>query len=556
MIDDFIFAAEIIIFLSYCVLSLIVFELFIKNFSKLNSIKIILLVFLTSMFLMLCALTHLSLIWGDYGLNTLTFMCAFVSLMAAFVTINLRSFIDDSLTKRFRAVNLIKDDTVLELMSDYDLNIEIENGTPIKATLNGTRVLHPGRIECTGVNKGNIISLNSCKYKIIHKIHSHTMNSDVERDTEKYVLFGIDVTSEVKLEETIKDNNEKRLALCISTAHEIRTPLTFMSFLYDYMSENKKPVPGKIVEELSYNFEMLSLIATQMMDAGRILGGYELIPKYTEVNIREMFNKMETLASYLHSSDVKSEFSVDDSVPSTFVVDKEWVWQIIVNFVTNAFKYTQNGYVKFQCLYEPIQDKLIIRSTDSGIGLNKKDMSKVFQMFVGIHTHSKGIGLFTVNEKVKLLGGKCNVYKNPDYICGTVFEAIIPNNKLEYNNVEERGLPDDIKRKILVVDDTITVIRIMKRYLEDYDVDFAMNGEEALEKMMNKEYGIVFMDIIMPIMGGIEATEIFREKEKSLNRVRKQRIVMMSATEIERPDIFTEKFPKPLKLSLLKDLIK
>ena len=553
MIIDFIFAAELLIFISYCILSIIVFDIFIKNFQQFNNTRIIALVILTAMFLMLCALTHLSYLWGGYGLKTLTFLCSFVSIMAAIVTVNLRNYIDDAITKRFRTAGIIKDETILDLMSDYGVNIDVKNNVAVKATVNGTRVLHPGRIQFTdGMDIGSVITVNDCKYKIIHKLHTHS--SDLEVQTQEYILFGIDVTSQINMQDSIKANNVKRLALCLTTAHEIRTPLTFMSFLRDYVYKNTKvELSEDIVNEFSYNLEMLSLIATQMMDAGRILGGYELIPTYTNVNIRELFKKIEVFSKYLHSDFIKSEFNVDENVPITFVTDSEWLWQILINFVTNAFKYTSSGYVKLFCVCDSMGE-IVIRVIDSGIGLSIKDMSRVFEMFVDIQTHSKGIGLFTINEKVKILGGKCNVYKNPDYTKGTIFEAILPKNS-KVPVVKMYQLPEDLKKSILVVDDTITVISIMKRYLKNYNVDIAMNGEEALEKMMSKEYGIVFMDLLMPVMGGIEATEIFRTKEKSLNRVRKQRIVMMSATEIERPDIFTEKFPKPLKWNRLKELI-
>jgi len=312
-----------------------------------------------------------------------------------------------------------------------------------------------------------------------------------------------------------------------------------------------------MIKEHSYNLEMLSLIATQMMDVGRILGGYELFPTYSEVNMKEMFKKIKVLSYYLQSYKIISEFHIEDDIPS-FFSDKEWLWQILVNFITNAFKYTESGYVKIYCLYDKVTDEITIKSVDSGIGISKKDIPKIFKLFVDINTHGKGIGLFTVNEKVKILGGSCRVYKNPGKLGGTIFEAKIPN----YKNYTRRIHVDKVDKKqnkILIVDDTITVIRIMKKYLEGYDVEYdvevAMNGKEALEKMLKNEYKIVFMDIRMPIMGGIEATELFREEEKKMNRSNEQRIIMMSATEIDRPDIFTEKFPKPLKLDLLKELL-
>lgn len=110
-------AMEIVIFVSYCILSVIVFQLYIKNAKNLHGVQVTSVVILTAMFLMFCALTHLSKLWGGGGHRTLTFICAAVSSATALVTINLRPAVDQMLTNRFRAVQLVKDETILDLMN-------------------------------------------------------------------------------------------------------------------------------------------------------------------------------------------------------------------------------------------------------------------------------------------------------------------------------------------------------------------------------------------------------------------------------------------------------
>lgn len=202
--------AEGLIFISYCILSIAVFEIFIKNFNEFKNIQVVSLVILTSMFLMLCALTHLSHLWGEDVNKELTYFCAIVSFITALVTLNMRPTINEALTNRFRAVHLVKDETILDLMSGYNLNIDVKNGTVLSATINGVRLLHPGRISFPeGVQVGNIVTVNENKYRIIHKIYSQSVN--YRHSLQDYRMFGIDVTSEIKLSDVVKDNNEKRL---------------------------------------------------------------------------------------------------------------------------------------------------------------------------------------------------------------------------------------------------------------------------------------------------------------------------------------------------------
>ena len=164
--------------------------------------------------------------------------------------------------------------------------------------------------------------------------------------------------------------------------------------------------------------------------------------------------------------------------------------------------------------------------------------------------------LYTVKKKVGILGGFCSVVPNTDKTVkdGSIFQATFPVGDLEEERGVRCGSMNSVK-SVLVVDDTSTIILVMKRALKNHSVDVAYNGQEALDLMLQNEYDFVFMDLSMPIMGGLEASLKFREMEQSLGREHRQIIVMMSATEIHRPDIFDLKLSKPINHSNLKKIM-
>lgn len=573
----FVSILEIVIFVSYCTLSMIVLQLYIKNARNLNSLQFTSVVILTSMFLMFCALTHASSLWGGRGHDTLTLICAIVSSLTAVVTIKLRSSFDEMLTNRFRAVKLVKDETILDLMNGYNLNINVANRTIVSGMVNGKKINNPKSLSFDGkIGTGSVIDVNGDKFRIYHKIQSNIRLDGVDRDIENsehddrenFSLLGVDVTDEFKSQQLVTQAKERQLAMSLSTAHEIRTPLTSILVLTKILRQEAQGSKSSVVEELYAHLQMLNLVATNMMEVGRILGGYELIPTYANLNMRSMFSRMKLFSQYMHDDNVEVSFNVEKSVPEIFASDEKWVWQIFLSFMTSALKFTSAGYIKANCkaTKKNLEMFVTICVTDSGIGITDEDRSQLFEMYVehprARAESNRGVGLYTVKKKLGYLGGFCSIVPNTDdnVESGSVFEAtfpvMTPDDLDEFDG--ERSLrfcSRSIVKSILVVDDTSTIILVMKRALADHHVDVAHNGKEALDLMLQKEYDYVFMDLSMPFMGGLEATASFREKEKHLGRENKQVIIMTSATEIDRPDIFDMKLPKPIDLNVLKTLL-
>jgi len=549
---------ESIIFFSYCILSTIVFQLYVKNARNVRSLQVTSVVVLTAMFLMFCALTHLSHIWGGMGHDVLTIICTVVSSATAVVTLKLRSSFDEMLTNRFRAVKLMEDDTILDLVNGYNLNINVLNKTIVSGTVNGTKILRPKHLPFDGeITTGDVVDVTGLKFRIIHKIQSNIgLDKDIEDSDNDvaFLLLGVDVTEEYNSQQLVKETSEKLLALCLSTAHEIRTPLTSVLVSTKLL---RRETASYLVDDMYAHLELLSLVASNMIEVGRIMGGHKLIPSFSKINLRDMFSRMKLLSQYIHDDNVECSCEVDDTVPEIFSSDEKWVWQIFLGFMATAFKYTSSGYVKAHC--SASTSFVTIRVTDSGMGFTEEDRDRLFELYVDPKTHSEsnnGAGLYTTKKKLDCLGGFCSITPNTD-TTGSIFEATFPVTT-DDDFEEERSVrlfSRNSVKTILVVDDTSSILLVMKRALRGHQVDVAYNGEVALKLMLEKEYDFVFMDLSMPLMGGLEATTKFRAQEGLLEREIKQVIIMMSATEIDRPDIFDMKLSKPIDQTVLQTLI-
>ena len=548
---SFIEATQIVIFISYLILSIIVLHLYVKFYSKIDQIKYSLLFILTSSFLVLCALTHLSYVWGGHGKEVLLYLCALVSITTAVVTIFSINEIEEIMSNRFKARSLIKDDMILDLMNGYHINLKIKDYKVLSGTVNGTDLLNPNAIEINQrLSVGTLLNLFNRKYQIIHKIKS-IQEYDLENQNGDQVfnLLGIDVTDE-------KENENNTLAIYLSTAHEIKTPLTSISYLYDEIITNNSSIDKETSLELSTHLEMLSMLANQMLDAGRFLEGQVLKPSLDVFDLEYFIVKMKNISYYLHDENINFIFEIDKNNHNSIKTDEEWIWQIYLNFISNAIKHTTFGFIKTILIVE--SNELTLKVIDSGDGKYSFIDNNVFNVFknknYNIHQIKEnyykgvGLGLFTVSKKIKALNGTCKAYSNES--SGSTFEIKIP---IQISEIKE--FKESKNKSFLVVDDTISILRIMQKFLDGNNVETAKNGKIALELMLKNEYDIVFMDLSMPIMGGLECTHKFRKFESGSKRKRRQKIIMMSATEIERKDLFDDKLSKPFNIKKLNNLI-
>jgi len=217
----------------------------------------------------------------------------------------------------------------------------------------------------------------------------------------------------------------------------------------------------------------------------------------------------------------------------------------LVNLITNAIKFTEVGYVKITLdIHETNSSHVTfaIVVEDTGKGMSPEELNQLFQRFgrgCGAEYEGSGLGLFISKRTIECLGVQMNVTSKKG--AGSIFSIVL---KVEITRPpEEILMPEQIVqptplspsfpavKKILVVEDNLVNQRILQKQIEPagYRCELACNGLEALEKAKKTPFDLILMDVEMPVMGGLEATQAIRKRESEMNISKKIPIIAISA---------------------------
>jgi CheY-like chemotaxis protein/anti-sigma regulatory factor (Ser/Thr protein kinase) len=254
------------------------------------------------------------------------------------------------------------------------------------------------------------------------------------------------------------------------------------------------------------------------VDAGKMT--FEKTPFKMASSISAMIHVFETK---IQEKNLKLIQLFDTNIPKVLVGDPVRLHQIILNLVSNAVKFTNEGQitVRVQLIHDDEEIvKIEFAISDTGIGIAKDRIDHIFENFQQATSKTArlyggtGLGLAIAKQLVESQGGTITVKSTPDK--GSTFSFILPFQKTkaeaETEN-EEIELDVEVKNiKVLVVEDMALNQLLMKTLLDDFGFghDIAGNGKIAIEKLQNKAYDIVLMDLQMPEMNGFEATEYIR----------------------------------------------
>jgi CheY-like chemotaxis protein len=223
---------------------------------------------------------------------------------------------------------------------------------------------------------------------------------------------------------------------------------------------------------------------------------------------------------------LKIKFGKD--LPRFFVGDVIRIQQVATNFLSNAIKFTpKGGKILISLTYDLISDELIFSVKDNGVGIDKKNLTKIFDSFTQEDSSTTrkfggtGLGLSISQSLVSAMGGCISVDSRVGK--GSTFSFALPIIEADKEEEEEVVVPKKIEsekslesKKVLLVEDNKTNQMLMNILLEDLDieVEIAENGLEAIEKFTNNSYDLILMDENMPKMNGLEATKIILDKEE------------------------------------------
>ncbi len=342
----------------------------------------------------------------------------------------------------------------------------------------------------------------------------------------------VKLIEEIKIakESAIKASNAKTEFLS-NMSHEIRTPLNaIVGFSEALQSDERIPAEAKEdIKDIVMASDSLLEIVNGILDISKIEADkLEIIN--TTYSPKKVFDELVVLTrgrlGFEKQIEFKTSFSSD--IPATLYGDYARVKQIVLNLLTNAVKYTNEGYINFTVECVNINKdlcRLIISVEDSGIGIKKDKIDKLFTKFErldeerNITIEGTGLGLAITKKLVELMHGKMVVQSI--YGKGSKFTVSLDQKIVATKEKEEIKEKTVVKgnykgKRVLVVDDNKLNLKVAERLLREYNlfVDEVASGFDAIDRInMGVPYNLILMDDMMPKMSGCETLKELKKNK-------------------------------------------
>jgi len=323
-----------------------------------------------------------------------------------------------------------------------------------------------------------------------------------------------------------EEASEAKSRFLAQMSHEIRTPLSGMIGLGELLAKEPLHYTAKrYIDDINISSKNLLSIVNDILDVSRLEADkIEIIEEpYVVANLVHELNVI--IAPQALKKKLRFEVEIDRSVPESLLGDADRLRQIMLNLLTNAVKYTREGFIRLYLSATPKSDGLYIlhvEVSDTGIGVKEEDIPLLFESFSRVEEarnkgiQGTGLGLSIVKRLLKLMNSDLMVSSR--YGEGSTFYFDVPQ---EYCTISEEAeansLADDSQTipqnmKILAVDDNLINLTVLSGFLHKLGLNpvCVNSGKKCLEKIAEDRYDLIFLDHMMPEMDGIDTLNAIR----------------------------------------------
>jgi signal transduction histidine kinase/FixJ family two-component response regulator len=318
-------------------------------------------------------------------------------------------------------------------------------------------------------------------------------------------------------------------------SHEIRTPLTSIIGFAELLSDPKGTVHDKTdaATTIIRNGRHLLEVINDILDLSKI-ETRQLETERIEVALPELLSDVEALAAgRAKAKSLKFTIAHHLPLPPALSTDPVRLKQILLNFCSNAIKFTSQGEVRIDVHHDTARQHLRFDVSDTGIGISAHQIDRLFKPFAQADVSTTrqfggtGLGLYISKQLADLLGAEIKVNSKPGK--GSCFSVSVPVNRVakplemltDSRDFEDFHRPSfevtsievpELSGRVLLAEDGIDNQRLLSTYLRQagLTVDVAGNGKVAVAQALSNDYALILMDIQMPLMDGIEATMYLR----------------------------------------------